>query len=183
MRILGIDQSTNKVGCAIFDGDKLEKYWLIDLEKLIKKDDRFENKDYLERIALLKETVLKTVEEERIDCVVLEDIVMTSFGGKSTQVQCDTFKKLAKSLGCLEISMIDSGLYFATTPANVWRKGLGLGKKRDEIKANTIKYVNKKFGLELKEYNPKSSLNDDDIADAIGLAHFGSKNIKSKLVK
>lgn len=175
MRVLGIDQSTSKTGWALFDNGKLEDYGLIELEKLIKKDDRFENKEYLDRIVLLKEIILDMVREKGVDIVGFEDIIMTSFGGKSSSNQVDVFKKLAKALGVLEVGMIENDIYYITTPAGVWRTGLKLGKKREEIKANTIKYVNEKFGLDLKEYNPKSSINDDDVGDAIGIGEYLSK--------
>lgn len=172
MKILGIDNSTNKVGWAIFDDGKLINYGLIELEKLIKDKDDYLNKDYLERIALMKDILFDMIKEHDIQVVGFEDIVMTSFGGKSNNNQVAVFKKLAKALGVYEVSLIKSQMLFDTIPAGVWRTGKGFGKKRDEIKANTITWVNKEFGLDLKEYNPKSSLNDDDIADAIGIGSY-----------
>jgi hypothetical protein len=175
LKILAIDQSTSKVGWAIFHNSKLKDYGLIELEKLIKDDERFENKDYIDRIALLKEIILAMVKKNKIDIVGFEDIIMTSFGGRANATQVDVFKKLAKALGVLEVGMIDNGIYYITTPAGVWRKGLKLGTKREEIKANTIDYVNEKFKLELRPYQPKKKDNDDDIADAIGLGSYISK--------
>lgn len=175
MKILSIDQSTNRVGWALFDDEHMLDYGLIELEKLIKKDDRYENKDYLERIALLKEIILAKVAEHKVDVVGFEDIILTSFGGKANATQVDVFKKLAKSLGVLEVAMLDEGVYFITTPAGVWRKGLKLGTKRDELKANTILLANEIFGLNLREYNPKSKDNDDDLGDALMLGRYLSK--------
>jgi Holliday junction resolvasome RuvABC endonuclease subunit len=175
MKILSIDQSTSKCGWAIFDDGELKEYGLIELEKLIKKDDSYLNKDYLERIALMKDVLFNMIQENDIQVVGFEDIIMTSFGGKSNSNQVDVFKKLAKALGVYEVSLIKSQMLFETIPAGVWRTGKGFGKKRDENKANTIQWANKEFGLNLREYNPKSKDNDDDIADAIGIGSYLSK--------
>lgn len=170
MRILSLDQSTRNVGYAIFDGEKLEKYGLIDLEKLIKQREDFLNKDYLERICLMKEILIEMIQRFNIDVVGFEDTVLTSYGSSNNQV--DVLKKLTKALGVYEVALIEKQLAFKTIPANVWREGLGFGKKREEIKANTIKYINKEFNLELKEYDSKSKDNDDDIADSIGIGKY-----------
>jgi hypothetical protein len=178
MKILALDQSTNKCGWAIFDDGKLLDYGLIELEKLIKPMDEYLNKDYLERIALMKDILFDMIKEHDIQIVGFEDIVMTSFGGKAASSQVDVFKKLAKALGVYEVSLIKSQMLFDTIPAGVWRTGKGFGKKREEIKANTILWVNKEFGLNLREYIPKSKDNDDDIADAIGIGSYLSKKFK-----
>lgn len=175
MRILGIDNSTNRVGYSIFDGDKLEDYGVIELEKEIKGRDEYLNKDYLERIALMKDLLITMVIDRHIDLVAFEDVALKSFGGKSGANQVDVFKKLAKALGVYEISLIDRQLCFETVPAGVWRKGKGFGKERHEIKRNTIRWANEKFGLNLKEYDPKDKDADDDKADAIGLGYYLSK--------
>jgi len=175
MKILSFDQSTSKTGWAIFDNGKLVDYGLIELEKLIKSHDEYLNKDYLERIALMRNILQEMISQYDIQVVGFEDIIMTSFSGKVGQNQVDVFKKLAKALGVYEVSLIDKQILFETIPAGVWRKGLGFGRKREEIKAATILWVNDKFGLNLREYNPKSKDNDDDIADAIGIGFWLSE--------
>lgn len=172
MRILALDNSTNRVGWAIFDGLKLEEYGLIELEKEIKSHDEYLNKDYLERIHLMKNILSNMVVSHKIDVVGMEDIALVSFGGKSNNNQVNVFKKLAKALGAYEVSLIDKQIAFDTIGAGTWRLGKKLGRKRDEIKGNTIKYINEKFSLSLREYNPKSKDNDDDIADAIGIGYY-----------
>ena len=174
MRILALDQSTNKVGWAVFNNRKLELYGMIELEKEIKGNEKYLNKDYLERIALMKETLYKMIKEHKIEVVGMEDVALVSFGGTSTN-QVEVFKKLSKALGVYEIALIDKQIAFKTIGAGTWRVGKKFGRKRDEIKANTIEWVNKEFGLELKEYDPKSKENDDDIADAIGIGDYLSK--------
>lgn len=179
MRILSFDQSTSKVGYAVFDNGKLEKYGLIKLEEIIKDKDKYMNKDYLERICLMREMIPKMVTKFKIDVVGFEDTAMVSFG-QTNNNQVEVFKKLCKALGCYETVLIDKQIVFQTIPAGTWRKGLKFGRKRDEIKANTIKFINKEYGLNLREYNPKSKDNDDDIADAIGIGrHLDSLMNKS----
>lgn len=172
MRILGLDNSTNRVGWAVFDELTLENYGVIELEKEIKNYNQYLNKDYLERIALMKDILIKMVSEHNIDVVVFEDVALKSFGGKTGNNQVDVFKKLSKALGVYEICLIDRQLAFETAPANIWRKGKGFGRERHEIKRNTILWVNEKFGLDLKEYDPKDKNADDDKADAIGLGYY-----------
>lgn len=175
MRILGLDNSTKNVGYSIFNNGELEKYGLISLDKIIKNREDFLNKDYLERICLMKEILLEMIERFSIDVVGFEDTVLTSYG-KNPQV--DVFKKLNKALGVYEIALIEKQLTFETIPANIWREGLKLGTKREEIKTNTIVYVNENFGLALREYNPKSNDNDDDISDAIMIGKYISDKFK-----
>lgn len=172
MRILSIDQSTSKCGWAVWVDGELEDYGLIELEKLIKDRDDFLNKDYLERIVLMKEILLDMIVKYNIEVVGMEDIIMTSFGGRSNNNQVDVFKKLAKALGVYECALIERQIAFDTIPAGVWRTGLGLGKKRDEIKANTIEYVNKTFGFNFPEYKPNSKNNFDDTCDAIMIGKY-----------
>jgi len=174
MRIGAFDQSTNKVGFAVMEDMKLIHYELIDLEKEIKSHDEYLNKDYLERIALWKQILLDKIKEWSIQVVGFEDTILTSFGGVSSN-QVDVLKKLTKSLGVAEITLIEKQIAFETIPAGVHRKGKGFGKKREEIKSNAITYVNERYGLSLRNYNPKSKDNDDDIADSITIAEYLSK--------
>lgn len=175
MNILGIDNSTRKVGYSIWSDGILSKYGVINLERVIKDKAEFLNKDYLERICLMKDILIEMVDRFKIDVVVFEDTILTSYGGSP---QVDVFKKLSKALGVYEVALMERQLLFETIPANVWREGLALGKKREEIKANTIKYVNREFGLSLREYD-NSNDTDDDIADAILIGKYVSdKGIK-----
>ena len=106
MRIGAFDQSTNKVGFAVMEDMKLIHYELIDLEKEIKSHDEYLNKDYLERIALWKQILLDKIKEWSVQVVGFEDTVLTSFGGVSSN-QVDVLKKLTKSLGVAEITLIE----------------------------------------------------------------------------
>ena len=128
----------------------------------------------------MKEILAKMIADNDIHLVVFEDIALKSFGGKTGSNQVDVFKKLAKALGVYEISLVDKQIAFETVPAGVWRKGKGFGRERHEIKANTIKWVNNKFGLELREYNPKSKDNDDDIGDAVGIGFYMVQKFSKK---
>ena len=58
-----------------------------------------------------------------------------------------------------------------------WRSPMGLfdgtreGTKRDELKKKSIEKANKLFGLDLLWVSPKSTKNEDDIADSILVAY------------
>ena len=58
-----------------------------------------------------------------------------------------------------------------------WRSPMGLfdgtreGTKRDELKKKSIEKANKLFGLDLLWVSPKSTRNQDDVADAILVAY------------
>nr|DAZ25513.1 MAG TPA: RuvC [Caudoviricetes sp.] len=62
------------------------------------------------------------------------------------------------------------------SPAD-WRREVGLydgtreGTKRDELKKKSIEKANQLFGLDLAWIAPKSSKNEDDVADAIMIAY------------
>jgi hypothetical protein len=75
-------------------------------------------------------------------------------------------------LGVTEVLLIEKDIAFQTLGASEWRSGKGFGAKRDEQKARCIDYVNRKYGLDLQWVSKSSKKNDDDIAEAIGIAEY-----------
>lgn len=119
MRILAFDNSSNRVGWALFDNKELKQYGLIELEKLIKQDDRFQVKDYFERILLFREIIVSMCQEHKADLIVFEDVILNSFG--NNKVQVDTFRKLVEVLMACQLTCIDQGFQCMIVPANIWR--------------------------------------------------------------
>ena len=181
MRVLGIDQSTNKVGIAVMEKGILIHYELIHLEKLIKTDDRFLNKDYIDRITLLEEILINKVNEFEIDVVGFEDTVFKVSIGRDKDQHIQVFKKLTMVLGVVANALNKKQLAYEIIQPNVWREKLELGTLREEIKANTINYVNKKFKIGLKEYDEYSNSNDDDLADAVMIAYYLDRKVNNYL--
>lgn len=164
MRVLGLDQSTNKTGYAIMEKGQLIDYGLIDLTSF--------SDDVLVRIIENRKQIENLIEEYEICVVGLEDTILKSFGGKASGGNVDVLKKLTKMLGVTEVLLIEKDIAFQTLGASEWRSGKGFGAKRDEQKARCIDYVNRKYGLDLQWVSKSSKKNDDDIAEAIGIAEY-----------
>ena len=162
MKILGLDQSSNYTGFAIFEDDKLIKYGLFDVHD-IKKDtngDLF----YLEKIQNNLMFLDRIIKEYNIDFVAIEDI--------QKQTNILTYKKLAWLQGNLVQYLYNLGIKFTIISPSKWRSILGIkGRGRTVVKKNTIKYVEDKFNINIKK---------DDESDAIAIGYAVSKRIGKK---
>lgn len=179
MRVLGIDQSTRKNGWCVMEHDTMEivDYGIINLEK--EADD---SADYLDRILVMRGMLDELIDKYEPTLVIVEDIFMNSWGGKATKGNVETFKKLAKLLGVLEVHMIDNKILFTTIKTGVWRKGLGFGRKRAEQKKRSIELANELYELDLIWVSDHSTKNQDDEADAINITRYGCR-IAEEVVK
>ena len=153
IRVLAIDQAKT-AGFALFDGDRLKKYGTVELGK--------KSKVYEEMLFEAREKVRLLIKELKADYIVIEDI-------QQQRQNVKTFKKLAMLMGVLVCLFQEMDLPHMVVPPTRWKSYCGIkGKKRDEQKANTILFVEKKFELEGIT---------EDIADAISLCWYGVENM------
>ena len=119
-------------------------------------------KDFFERAKILKEEIVKVIQENNIRCVILEDIQL--------QANPQLFKKLSMLHGILRYTIInelDIDLVTAT-PAE-WRSFSHIrGAKREEQKQAAIRKANYIFGEEIGE----------DESEAIFLGYYGIDTYK-----
>ena len=165
MRILGLDQSSNKTGFAIYENEELIKYGVFDIHDL---DEKHNGICYFqEKIENNLMFIDRLIKEYKIDLVCIEDI--------QSQSNVNTYKKLAWLQGSIMQYLYDNNFEYSILSPSEWRKVLnikGKSRKREDIKLATQQYVTKAFGIEV----------DEDTSDAICIGQACDLlNIKNKL--
>lgn len=162
--IMGLDASTKCSGWCIFQDNKLITYGKIIPEDL--------NWDWRKRVIYMMSEVAKLIKEYKVDTIVKEK-PLRSLANVNTLEQ----------LFCLDgaILGLSAALHVLFIPVEVngWRKTLGILKdmpkdvkdKRSILKERSIKLANELYNLDLIWKSPTSKFNDDDISDAILIAH------------
>ena len=160
MIIMGIDASTTSTGWAIFDDKELKAYGLI----------KPNGEDWRERIGNQSPQLVEIISKYKPEKIYMEDVPLKS-----------KYPKVLVQLGAVQ-----GFIYGVTASVHVpvvflgpseWRSPMGLfngtreGTKRDELKKKSIEKANKLFGLDLLWVSPKSTKNEDDIADAVLIAY------------
>lgn len=169
-RLCSIDASTNSLAYAIFDGKKLDRYGKI----------QFAGKTIYEKISEINSLIVAEFEGDWINVAVMERAV---------------FMNSPKTMS--ELSMVQGAIMAGLSSAKIekclgvppitWQNGIGNkaltkaekldvrkqhpGKsdswykthERELRKQRTIKFVNVNYDLEIE---------DNDIADAIGIGHY-----------
>lgn len=162
MYLLALDCSTKATGVAIFKDKELIGQTCITAS----------SNDLYKRIHKMVDSVLAIVESIGIDQIVMEEVIPDH--SKNT----NTFKALMYLQALMHIELHDKypQLKIELTYPNSWRAVCGIkngrGIKRDQEKAEDIKFANATYGLDLTS---------DDIADAIciGHAYLHPKNVAS----
>ena len=160
MITMGVDASTTSTGWAIFDDKELKAYGLI----------KPDGEDCRERIVNQAPQLVEIISKYKPEKIYMEDVPLKS-----------KYPKVLVQLGAVQ-----GFIYGVTASVHVpvvflgpseWRSPMGLfdgtreGTKRDELKKKSIEKANKLFGLDLLWVSPKSSKNEDDIADSILVAY------------
>lgn len=149
IRLLALDQSTNKTGWCIFEDSELIDSGVIDLHTITNTEKRiltmFDEISYLISNNLAPNTLV---------CVIIED----------TQFQSNqkTYKVLCRLQGMIESCCYDKDIPLKVVGPTKWRSRLGFqlgrGNKRKELKKQAINYVQNRLG---------DKYTDEDMCEAI----------------
>lgn len=150
MKLLALDLSTKNSGYAIYDGQELVDYGCISAG----------SSNLYNRIDKMIEGIEKILVEQKIDKVVIEDVLPEDVKGNQS-----VFKALMYLQGFVmhllnKYKLVDT-VEFCT--ASHWRKKCGIstgaGVRRESLKPKDVAFVQSQFGIKV----------NDDIADAIGI--------------
>lgn len=170
-RVLGIDASTNSVAFCLMENDKPLKWGKIE----------FSGSDIYQKIYDAKVKMHAMLEELKSDYIVVEGAVFV----KSP----DAVIKLSYVYGVVIAELMSSGANVITISPTSWQSYIGnknftklekdklrlenpghsdswyKTKMREARKQRTVDYFNKKYNI---------SLDDFDVADAFGIAHYSN---------
>lgn len=148
--LLSLDTSTTSTGWAIFkDGEYQESGVIDDFKKV---------KNGYERLKLMTKELLDNIGQLKPDIIVIEKDVV--FGNMKV------IDMLMKIIGAVYGFCLFNGITYYEFAPSEWRKYVKLqafGRKRDEFKKASIKYIKDNLNMDV----------NDDEADAIciGLAY------------
>lgn len=148
--LLSLDTSTTSTGWAIFkDGEYQESGVIDDFKKV---------KNGYERLKLMTKELLDSIGQLKPDIIVIEKDVV--FGNMKV------IDMLMKIIGAVYGFCLNNGITYYEFAPSEWRKYVKLqafGRKRDEFKKASIKYIKDNLNMDV----------NDDEADAIciGLAY------------
>ena len=146
IKVLSIDQSSNKSGIAIGELNLKDDDWKLIHYELY----RPKGKDFDEKLLDLCNHLDLLIEDFEIDIMLIEDV----YALRNT----NTLKKLANMQGALkELCNVNQVVYHVIHTSQ-WRTILNTrNKKRENLKQDSKDFVMNKFGLDIS----------DDVADAI----------------
>lgn len=155
MTILALDASTKSTGYAIFSDTELKDYGCITNSSTI----------LMKRIEYMVQEIDKILSNNTdIKKIVMEEVRPEDKSGYSN---LKTYKALMYLQGCIQMLLYQkhSKVEIEFVYPSEWRSRCGIhtgrGVKRDVLKAASIDFVKKTYGLEV----------NDDIADAIGIGY------------
>lgn len=151
--IVCIDQATKISGYSVFKGKNLVTYGLLTANA--------DEKNPIERMKEMIEKIEVLLKDVKPDYVAFEQVQYQSNLG--------VFQQLSQLQGVIMSRLFDRDIGFTLIEPTAWKAFCGIrGKKRDEQKLNTIKFVKEKYGINVPE----------DIADAIGIGYWAINNLK-----
>ncbi len=159
--ILGLDCSTTSTGWSIFDNMGLAAYGVI----------RPEGDDWRSRLVKQAPQLKDIIEKYHPTKIIMEDVPLNSQGGLKILVLLGAVQGLVLGVAS------SCGVPIKFITPNEWRSKVGLftgsrdGTKREEMKKNSIEFVNREFGLNLQWVSKSSKKNEDDISDSILIAY------------
>ena len=151
MKILSMDQSTKVTGYSVFNDGNYVTSGVIDLHL---------NKETTEkRSEKMAVEICKLIDNSKPDCVVIEEVSMQS--------NAQTLKLLARIQGVAIGFCAAHNIPLHILEPTRWRSCLGYHQgpkvKRTELKEQSLDFVKKKLGLNIKS-------EDENEAVAIGVA-------------
>lgn len=157
-RTVALDNSTQRVGLAIFDGTELVYYKLLN----------FSGPDFEERLLNISNYIEDVIIEEwDPDLIVYEDVQFQS--------NYNTYKKLSMLLGILLINSMKYGIEAQVVSVNTWRNHYQIGRDRKDAKKKAISLVKTMYDITV----------NDDVAEAILLGKYiaEKENIERSIKK
>lgn len=155
IKILCFDQATRITGYSIFENNKLITYGTL--------KSNLNEKNYIERLKKMSDNIINLIENIKPDYVVIEDVQY-----QNNQL---TYKQLSQLQGVIMAYLFKINIGFTIIEPSAWKAFCNIkGKKREEQKANTIKFVKAKFGVDVSE----------DEADAISIGVWSINYIKGR---
>ena len=153
--LLSLDQSTKKTGFCIVKNGKYYKSGVLVVN---------ENEKAYERMRLMNEEISELISKVKPDYVVFEQIQF--------QHNYSTYRQLAQLQGIIMAYLFTHDIPFTVIESTAWKSFIGItGKKREEQKKNTQKFVLDKYGLDVT----------DDEADSIGIAEWSIAHIIERI--
>ena len=170
-RVLGIDASTNSIAFCLLENNVPIKWGKINLT----------GNDIYEKIYDAKCKVFAMIGELKSDYIAIEGAILVK--------SADAVIKLSYVYGVVIAELMSSGASVITISPTAWQAYIGnknptkmekdklrfenpghadswyKAKMREIRKQRTVDYFNKKYGL---------SLDDFDVADAFGIAHYSN---------
>jgi Holliday junction resolvasome RuvABC endonuclease subunit len=152
--LLCLDCATQIFGWAII---RKSDYSLIDFGQI-----ECDNKDTIFRINYMVDEVEKIVDKyvDYIDEAVVED-VPPSIQNALTVLQ------LGRINGAILYLLHKNNIEAHLLPVSTWHSKLGFKGKKPQLKEQSIKWANEKYGLNLKFVSPNSKFNEDNKSDPI----------------
>ena len=171
-RVLGIDASTSSVAFCLIEGDKPVKWGKINLV----------GNDIYEKIYNAKTRVAMMLDELKSDYIAIEGAILVR--------SPDAVIKLSYVYGVVIAELMSTGAKVITIGPSSWQAYIGnknptkdeksairlanpgyaeswyKNQLRNMRKQRTVDYFNSKYSLEL---------NDFDVADAFGIAHYSNQ--------
>lgn len=145
IKVMSFDSSTKKTGVAFFVDGQLTNYKLLDYSEI---------KDTETRIEKMSKAIWNEL------CIFSPAFVFAEDTWNARNIA--TSKLLTEILGVIKGWCIGNNRDFKKLLPSEWRKYAGINqskKKREELKAESIAYVKKKYNIDV----------NDDVADAITL--------------
>jgi Holliday junction resolvasome RuvABC endonuclease subunit len=170
-RVLGIDASTNSVAFCLMENDRPLKWGKVE----------FEGADIYEKIYDAKIKTHAMLDELKSDYIAVEGAVLVR--------SPDAVIKLSYVYGVVIAELMSTGASVITISPTSWQAHIGnknptkmekdklrfenpgyadswyKNKMRQIRKQRTVDYFNKKYGLDLDDF---------DVADAFGIAHYSN---------
>lgn len=171
-RVLGIDASTNSIAFCLMENNKPLKWGKINLE----------GEDIYEKIYDAKNKMSMMLDELKSDYIVVEGAILVR--------SPDAVIKLSYVYGVVIAELMSTGAKVVTISPSAWQAYIGNKNPTKEEKAairlknpgyadswyknqlrnmrkqRTVDYFNKKYAIDI---------NDFDVADAFGIAHYSNE--------
>ena len=162
--MLSLDLSTKSSGWSILNMVTMELVAYGRVEKY-----RDEESDMRKRVMYMMDNIRLVIDEYKPCKVVLEDVVPT------INNSC-TVKSLAILQGVIIGMCHTLGLEYDFVSVATWHSELGILKSKGDLKEQSVKLANEKYGTSFTFKSPSSKFNEDDISDSalLGAYYLGN---------